>query len=260
MKPYLPHAIHDWFQGAFSDWAQMHRRTATHAMLAILLIAPQTAGDDSAWRHQIDLSRADLSLFTMVLIQNDKPAGSMRYEWRRSGDTYVISDRTEMEPNILETATAIINAETLLPQKVDIDFAAGNNRTVFDLTWNGATLNGEVTLNPENQPPKKVPVSGSPNAALRMSVFGAISAMPLKTGFSLEMPWYNSMNNTRETVHILHTGIETVVTPAGEFEAHKVELKGGTPENIIYVTIAKPQKIVRIDVVGMPLHFERIPD
>nr|WP_262693595.1 hypothetical protein [Kordiimonas aquimaris] len=144
-----------------------------------------------------------------------------------------------------------------MPRTVDIDFAIGKNRTVFDFEWNDSVLSGKVTINQSDKPERIVPINSNDNAVLRMAVFGIISALPLDDGFQMELPWFNTMSNKTESIQIIHAGQETVKTPAGTFEAHKVNLKGGTPENIIYVSKALPQKIVRIDVVGQPLHFER---
>lgn len=209
------------------------------------------------WRSNVDFSRADLQPFSMVLIKDGVAAGSMAYSMRLDGNTYIIEDRTEMEPNILETATGVLDAATLMPRTVDIDFAVGENRTVFDFEWNNSVLSGEVTISQSEQPERIVPVNSNDNAVLRMAVFGIISALPLADGFQTELPWFNTLSNKTETVQIIHAGQETIKTPAGTFKAHKVNLKGGTPENIIHVSTALPQKIVRIDVVGQPLHFER---
>lgn len=223
--------------------------------MVIFTTSSMATGTD--WRANVDFSRADLQPFSMVLIKDGVAAGSMAYSMRLNGDTYIIEDQTEMEPNILETATGILDAATLMPITVDIDFAVGENRTVFDFEWNDTVLSGKVTINQSEQPERVVPINSNDNAVLRMAVFGIISALPLDNGFQTELPWFNTLSNTTEIVQISHAGYQTVETPAGTFEAHKVNLKGGTPENVIYVSKSLPQKIVRIDVIGQPLHFER---
>ena len=229
------------------------------AMLSLAIFTTSTTADNNDWRANIDFSRADLNPFSMVLIKDGAEAGSMAYSIRRDGDTYVIEDRTEMVPNIIETATGILDAKTLMPISVDIDFAVGDNRTVYDFKWNTGVLSGDVTINKSGTPERIVPINSQDNAVLRMAVFGVISALPLGDGFHTELPWFNTLSNKLETVQIIHAGQETITTPAGVFEAHKVSLKGGSPENIIYVSTSLPQKIIRIDVVGQPLHFERNP-
>lgn len=235
------------------------RHLAGAALLSAMMTAPAAAGDD--WRKEIDMKRADMSEFSMVMINDGAEAGGMTYGWAREGTTWVISDRTEMQPNILETARGVIEADTLLPLSNDIDFAIGEARNVFDLEWQGNALTGKVVIDQPGQDPRTVDVSNPEHARppIRLSIFGLVAGLPLKAGYSVSLPWYNTLSNTIETIRLVHAGIETVSTPAGTFEAHKVDLKDGTPENVIYVTTALPQRIVRIDVVGQPMHFERLP-
>lgn len=227
--------------------------------ISALLAAPASA--DGEWRAEIDMKRADMSAFSMVMINDGVEAGGMTYGWTREGNTWVITDLTEMQPNILETARGVIDAATLLPLSNDIDFAVGEGRTVFDLEWDGNALSGQVTISRPGEDTHTVDVSNPAHARppIRLSIFGLIAGLPLAEGYSISLPWYNTLSNTIETIELIHSGIETVTTPAGEFEAHRVNLKGGTPENVIYVTTSKPQRVVRIDVVGRPMHFERLP-
>lgn len=234
-----------------------------HLALMALFIGTSgsAAADQTSWRSLIDMKRADVSTFSMKMINEGQEAGSMTYGWRRSGNTYVISDRTEMKPNILETATGIIDARTLLPISNDIDFAVGGSKNIFDLEWDNGALKGEIHINQEGGEPRTVDVSNAdhPASIIRLSIFGVIAGLPLAEGFSVDMPWYNTLSNTVENITLAHVGFETVETPAGSFEAHKIHIQNGTPENMVYVTKSMPQRIVRIDVIGMPMHFERLP-
>lgn len=228
--------------------------------LGLALLANMSLTADENWQSHVDFARADKQPLSMVLIKDGKPSGSMAYSWQQRGDVYVFEDRTEMQPNILETATGVIDAISFMPRRVDIDFAVGENRNVFDFDWQNGSLSGQVTIHKKGEETRVVPVSSTDEAVLRLAVFGIISALPLADGFEISLPWFNTLSNKLETVNITHAGTENVATPAGTFEAHKVNLTGGSTENIIYVTTALPQKIVRIDVVGQALHFERNSD
>lgn len=228
---------------------------------AACLMSTAVFAESENWRSLIDMDRADVSKFSMKMINNGADVGSMTYGWQQDGNTYVIKDRTEMQPNILETATGVIDARTLLPISNDIDFAVGTDLTVFDVEWQNGTLKGKVVMQKEGADPRTVDVSNAdnPSSALRLSIFGLIAGLPLEGGFSVSLPWYNTLSNAVETVTLAHTGFESVETPAGTFETHKVHIQNGTPENMVYVTTTLPQRIVRIDVLGQPMHFERLP-
>lgn len=234
------------------------------ALFAIILTAaPTNAAEERAaeWQSLVDMSRADVATFSMKMINNGTEVGSMTYGWTRDGNRYVIKDRTEMQPNILETAEGVIDASTLLPLSIGINFAVGENKRKYDIAWKDSERTGGVVVSQPGVDARTVDFSNPehPPSALRLSIFGVVAGLPLGEGFALKLPWYNSLSNTVQNIALVHDGITTIETPAGSFEAHKIDLKGGTPENIIYVSTSLPQKIVRIDVVGQPLHFVRLP-
>lgn len=230
--------------------------------LAFAGLQPSLAGEKApGWQSLVDISRADLRPFSLKMINNGAEVGSMTYGWERDGNRYVINDRTEMQPNILETAEGVIDASTLLPVSIGIDFAVGDTKRKYDIAWSGSERTGSVVVSQPGADARTVDFSNPehPPSALRLSIFGLIAGLQLGDGFSLKLPWYNSLSNTIENIELVHDGITTVETPAGTFEAHKIDLKDGTPENIVYVSTSLPQKIVRIDVVGQPMHFLRLP-
>lgn len=239
------------------------RLVAGLTILSALIGAPAGGEnkDPSNWRDLIDMSRADVSSFSLKMINDGAEVGGMTYGWVRDGGRYVISDRTEMQPNILETAEGVIDASTLLPISIGINFAIGETTRKYDVTWKGSELSGGVLINQPNAEARSVDFTDPdhPPSALRLSIFGLIAGLPLGEGFSVKMPWYNTLSNTIEKIELIHDGVIAIDTPAGTFQAHKIDLKGGTPENIIYVSTSLPQKIVRIDVVGQPMHFLRLP-
>lgn len=235
-----------------------------HLIFAAAISMAATASghaEESRWQELMDMSRADMSEFSMKMINNGQEVGGMTYGWTLEGSNYVIRDKTEMQPNILETAKGVIDAKTFLPVSNYIDFAAGTSRNIFDLKWANGARSGTVALNKEGQETRTVDIGdpNQPNSIIRLSIFGVIAAMPLAEDFSIEMPWYNTLSNSMENITLAHVGFETVETPAGSFETHKVHVQNGTPENMVYVTRALPHRIVRIDVLGQPMHFELLP-
>ena len=241
------------------------------ALLLVGAAAPAASADDSAraddsaaadtiattaWRDEVNLRRADLKTFTMVLMNDGAPAGSMTYGWRRDRGRYIIKDRTEMKPNIVETAEAVIDAKTLLPEAIHINFAVGGDAMKVDLSWQGNRRSG-VYLRKRGKDisERTVNILEDDAMPLRMAVIGIVPALPLKEGFRVSLPWFNTLANRAETIELMVTGSERIKTPVGTFSTYRVALNGGSPENIIYVSKRLPRVIVRIDVVGRPMHF-----
>ncbi|HID48861.1 MAG TPA: hypothetical protein EYP40_04460 [Chromatiales bacterium] len=55
-------------------------------------------------------------------------------------------------------------------------------------------------------------------------------------------------------------GVETITTPAGEYETYRVQVEGGDPEQVVYITTQSPRRIVRMEVVGQPWVYQLLPE
>lgn len=227
------------------------------AVFATALSGAATAKD---WRNQVTIENADLSKFSMTLINDGKEAGGMTYGWVKEGDTYVIADRSEMQPNILETAKGIIDANSLLPKSIVIDFALGGGTMDYDITWEGDHRKGAIVTNRNGEEKTHVIDLKEEIAPIRLAVIGMVAAFNIDDTFETSMPWFNTLANKTETITLKTIGSETVDAPAGTFETYKVVVRGGTPENNVYVTKSLPRKIVKIDVLGRPMYFLRNRD
>ena len=67
------------------------------------------------------------------------------------------------------------------------------------------------------------------------------------------------MRDAYEAVTLTAMEIVSIDTPAGRFDAVRIEQRGGTPANDIYVDEASG-RVVRIDVVGQPVQYLALPD
>lgn len=232
------------------------RQIAIIFALALNPASQALADDTPAWRDTFDMSRADLSRFTMILMNDGQEVGFMTYGWTEEAGRYVIRDRSEMAPNIVETAEAQIQKRSLAPEKIKIDFAIGENTMSLDLAWQDGKRSGSIlTVRDGRENQHDVDELDDSAVPLRMAVIGMAAALPMEQGFEASFPWFNSMANRTEAITLTVTGEDNVDTPVGHFEAWRVALTGGTPENVIYVTKSLPRRIVRIDVVGQPLYF-----
>lgn len=244
--------------GAYRKGYKMKRYVlAAFAILLATSFAPASATNQS-WYKQLNLSRANLDTFRLTLMNEGMEAGEMTYGWKKEGALYVIEERTTMKPNIVETAKAVVDANTFLPRSVEINFMMGESFMKVALGWTGLNRHGKITNRRAGNEAtvRNVDLTEDNPAPLRLAVIGLVAAMPLDAGFANRLEWFNTLANRVETVSIAVTGSRKVETPAGFFDTYVVELRGASPENIVYVSKAKPRRIVRIDVVGQPLYFE----
>lgn len=231
-------------------------RTAAIILIAGMLATLPTRAD---WRDGLDLDNADLSLFRMILVSEGIEVGAMEYGWTRIGDRYLVEDRTHMAPNVLETASALIDGRSFLPHTVAVKFSRGDNLTNVDLRWTGGMRLGQITSRQTGgeETVRDIRLAADVDAPLRMAAFGLVAALPLKDNYQTRFNWFNTMANRTEQVDVITRGRVRVKVPAGIYEAYRVELRGVTPENILYISTKRPRQIVRIDVVGRDMYFLR---
>jgi hypothetical protein len=53
-------------------------------------------------------------------------------------------------------------------------------------------------------------------------------------------------------------GTESVIVPAGTFDAYRLELTGMQVPVVMHVARATPRRLVRLEMIGTPLVFELV--
>ena len=208
-----------------------------------------------------DPDKVEYGQVRFQLVHQGEAAGEMFYAMEKQGSAIVFHDATTLLPHTRESATGVMDAATFAPRSmvVDGDF----DRTVFDadLSFANGKATGVYRIKRPNETQKtdhQFEADMPDGAILRASIFGLVAGLPLEEGASFDFQWFNSLSRAVEDARIEVAGIETIETPAGRFECFVAHLKA-TPENIIYVTADGPRRVVRIDVVGQDMRFERLP-
>ncbi len=92
----------------------------------------------------------------------------------------------------------------------------------------------------------------------RPAIFGVIPGLPLEVGAQWTFQWFSPLAASLQDVKIEVTGIETIDNAAGSFETFAVYITA-PQSNIAYVTTEEPRRVVRIDVIGQEMVFDRLP-
>ena len=229
--------------------------------LAIPFLAASTVAA-SADPLPADVSKVEYGPILFQLVQNDEIKGEMYYELERRGDEIVVHDAATLLPGVRESATSVIDAKTLAPKSVVLD--GDFNRMIFDadLQFSDEGVSGAYTL----KRPTEITRTEQPfememqaDAILRPAFFGLVSGLPLEEGASFSFTWFAPLGQRFAEVTFAITGVETVSVPAGSFETFVGEVRA-QPENVIYITTEAPHRVVRIDVPGQNMRFERLPE
>ena len=83
--------------------------------------------------------------------------------------------------------------------------------------------------------------------------------MEVEAGKTIEFNWFNTQNGQIKPIKFAVGDPREVTVPAGTFEVFPVEQSGGQPGNTIYLTDAKPRRIVRFDVTGTSCSYSCCP-
>lgn len=225
-------------------------------LIALMLFATPGLGDERL--AQAGQSLDESGEIHLGLFNNGERDGYMRLGWRRDQDSLRVYDRTMMpSAEVFESLAAEMDPATLAPRSVDILFYQGTAIMEISLGAESGVISGSRTVRRPTVAPDTREVSTELPAA---TVFRAMSfILPLtlnaSPGDRFAWTWYAPMGNTVDEVTLTARDGGSVETPAGSFDTTVYELRGGTPENDIYVSKGEKAEIVRIDVLGQPLQF-----
>lgn len=84
--------------------------------------------------------------------------------------------------------------------------------------------------------------------------------LPETDGSETAFRWYGPLGNAFADVTITARPGGMIETPAGSFDTIRYEIRGGTPDNDVYVTRGEERRVVRIDVIGQDMQFLAVPE
>ena len=194
----------------------------------------------------------------LELYNQGEKDGFMRLGWHRKDGVIELYDRTMMPSlEIYETMEATLNAANFTPGSLSIRFFRGTALMSIEAQFEPGKVNGEHRVERPGQSPDVNPIDTETpqDVILRAVTFLLPLVASQEPGASLSFTWYAPLGNAVQSVTLTARDGGVVETPAGEFETVCYELRGGSPENDIYLSRGDNPNIVRIDVVGQPLQF-----
>jgi zinc protease len=170
-------------------------------------------------------------------------------------DTVGYSEQTTLGPQFNQS-TSLSMDRAIRMRRVDQTGTVRGQATKIALQYAGGRVRGESRVMSADGPRTLAVDSRVPVGVLDDNAIQAI------------LPWLDWELNRRWTVPVFASGenlvrnqsltvanIETVRTPAGDYETYRADLEGGPQLVSFYVTTAKPHRLVRLTVDGSPLEF-----
>lgn len=238
----------------------MHSTIGALAGGLFLLAAPASAQAPD-WMERIDSEELATGELHLGLFVDGEQDGFMRFGWHADGEVVRIWDRTMWASReVYETFEGSVRTEDLSPLAVDISFHSGSAYMVYDNDFEPGRVTGAQRLHRPGQPVASRPVDQALESGtlMRATTFVIAGLLELEPGEAVSFNWYAPMSGAVEAVTL--SAIETVAieTPAGAFDTVRIEQRGGSPANDIFVDTATGA-IVRIDVDGQPMQFLALP-
>lgn len=192
---------------------------------------------------------------SLAIVSQGQMVGLMVAQVARGGDSISYTERTTLGPQFNQS-THVVLGSTVQMRRVEQTGTVRGQGTKIGLQYGGSRVKGESRVMAAEGPRTLKVDSDVPAAILDDNAIQAV------------LPWLDWAINRRWTLPVFASGenlvrnqlltvanIETVRTPAGDFEAYRADLEGGPQLVSFFVTTATPHRLVRMTIDGSPLEF-----
>lgn len=213
------------------------------------------------WVARADSDRLQEGEIHLGLFLNGERDGFMRLGWHREGDTLNFYDRSMLaSAELYDTMRGELSATDFAPRSVEIRLHQQSTIFGFDVAFAGNAVTGTFSREVPGQGVAERPIDAAlpEDAIARASFFILAAVAPVELGESISFDWYAPMSMAVEAVTVSAVEHVEVETPAGTFQTVRLEQRGGSPANDLFVD-RETGRIVRIDIGGQPMQFLALP-
>lgn len=198
--------------------------------------------------------------FFLGLFNDGERDGFMRLGWIKRDDGVILYDRTMMPSTEVYETLAFNLAPDLQFETIHLEFHRGTSYMNLDLEFaNGRATGNRVILHLEDVEIQPVDEAIPEGTLPRPVAFIMPLTMGEEEGTQESFHWYGPLGNAFADVTITAYPGGRIRTPAGRFDTVRYEIRGGTPDNDVYVTRGEDRRVVRIDVIGQDMQFLAVP-
>ncbi len=235
----------------------------TVSITAFASIIALSGGARGEWRADAIAALPDSGETYLGLFNDGARDGFMRLGWVKEADQLLMYDRSMLPSlELYETQETGVSIPDLTPKFVNLRFHQGSAIHQMEVSFPDETVQGERRSARPGQEDRvtQVNIEDLPSdTTLRIISFILPLVLSQEEGASVGYHWYAPLGNTVDEVTLTARDGGEIDTPAGKFDTSLFELRGGSPENDIYVSRGKEPRIVRIDALGQPFQFLALP-
>ena len=199
--------------------------------------------------------------FFLGLVNEGERDGFMRLGWIKTEDGVLLYDRSMM-PSAQVYETLVFNLTPDLEfDSLHLEFHRGTAYMNLDLDFaDGRATGTRVIQRLETVENNPVDVEVPPGTLPRPVAFIMPLIMAEEEGTEAAFHWYGPLGDAFADVTVTARPGGVIETPAGRFDTTRYEIRGGTPDNDVYVSRGENRRVVRIDVVGQDMQFLALPE
>jgi hypothetical protein len=232
------------------------------AILAVCVSTNVAHAQLDEWVERIDRAALESGEIHLGLFFEGESDGFMRLGWHTEDNVVTLFDRSMWASSeFYESLEGSLAADSFAPDTFSIRFHRQSDYFLLNVDYRPGHVEGQVQIIRPGQDVVERPISVDiPDGTIaRAALFLFAAVTPMEVGESVSLNWFSPMGGAVEAVTLSAVGEEEVETPAGTFQAMRLEQRGGSPANDIFVDTVSG-RIVRIDIDGQPMQFLALPE
>lgn len=189
---------------------------------------------------------------------NGKRVGVATHRFQEDEKRYTIYEETRIEAMNIDAVIKIrLDKANLKSKSMSMSGNMGKPADI-KLRWEGSNVAGHSLMGrAAYQKQGKLVVDRvlPENTFERSAAILLAHLYQVEEGKTYPFNWYNGYSDELKYIELSYQGEEKVRVPAGEFNTYKVQLLGGAPSQMFYISKEEKPKIVKIEVIASPWSY-----
>jgi len=222
-----------------------------------------TAAELSPKAAPVALDPAQLASHTdssRVLFQGN-PVGASVSALRRTADSLVYTEQSNLGGGAFQqTVTLVLDPADGSSRRLDRVTIQQGQRSEAHLTYSGGRVKGRSAMSQQDGTTKPFDIDTvlPPGTIDEDAVPFSVPAFPLESGKSFTVSFFSPSDGAVKLLTFKVGAEESVVVPAGTFQAYPIAVTGSRVPFVMYVSTTAPRRLVRTEFVGQPLVVELV--
>jgi len=224
---------------------------------------PLTPAELSPKAAPVALDPAQLASHTdssRVLFQGN-PVGASVSALRRTADSLVYTEQSNLGGGAFQqTVTLVLDPADGSSRHLDRVTIQQGQRSEAHLTYSGGRVKGRSAMAQQDGTTKPFDIDTvlPPGTIDEDAVPFSVPAFPLESGKTFTVSFFSPSDGAVKLLTFKVGAQESVVVPAGTFQAYHIAVTGSRVPFVMYVSTTAPRRLVRTEYVGQPLVVELV--